>query len=67
MSTPRRSFISAVLESRACDRAASGMVCVRVRIHTFERLRFVAERDESITAPRKAIANAGIRCSTTDG
>jgi hypothetical protein len=32
MSTPRRSFISAVLESRACDRAASGMVCVHVRL-----------------------------------
>lgn len=64
MSTPRRSFISTGLESRACDRAASGMVCVHVR--TFNGC-VSQPRDESITAPRKAIANAGIRCSTTDG
>lgn len=35
MSTPRRSFISAVLESRACDRAASGMVCVCTRTYIY--------------------------------
>lgn len=32
MLTPRRSFISTGLESRACDRAASGLVCVHVRL-----------------------------------
>jgi len=52
------------LESRACDRAASGMVCVHVR--TFNGC-VSQPRDESITAPRKAIANAGIQCSTTGG